>query len=439
MKGSCYFIIILLFNIFLVLDEAKLPYCGIDTICLDGGWNSHQDTTWWCNDLPSYIEPDSGWQVDSVVIVARHGDRSPNNVLPNQSFNKSPWICSATNTQRVISSTVKKKDIPTSIFQIEISFSNEICKFCNNTIWHGNCTLGQLTLHGANQHFLLGSYFRNIYINQMELLPDILNNSLIYARADEIWRTQQSVDAFLQGLYPKQSRQSDKVIPIYIVPRLVDDLDGNTDACPKLAQLQLERTTTPEYQQHLKNIMPLLQRLTHITNTSNDSRWDTDCHHWHDVFATIDCHGMNLPCGPGGCISQDDANYALAAGTWERNYYYNGKENIRLGIGALIEEILTRMESNRTLFSIFLGHDGTLFYLLHALNISTDGQWPPYAGNIVIERLKSTNELRDVYAVRIFYNGILREGLENKTLSWKEWSSRLRDSVGFSYPQDCLK
>jgi hypothetical protein len=56
------------------------------------------------------------------------------------------------------------------------------------------CRSGQLTTIGCQQHYEIGKNFRNLYIDQLSFMPDMLNTSMIYVRSTDVYRTRQSTE-----------------------------------------------------------------------------------------------------------------------------------------------------------------------------------------------------------------------------------------------------
>ena len=59
-----------------------------------------------------------------------------------------------------------------------------------------------LTEVGARQHYLLGSTFRKIYVEDTEFLSPNYNTTEVYIQTTNVNRTFRSAGFFLSGLYP---------------------------------------------------------------------------------------------------------------------------------------------------------------------------------------------------------------------------------------------
>jgi hypothetical protein len=106
------------------------------------------------------------------------------------------------------------------------------------------------------------------------------------------------------------------------------------------------------------------------------------------------------------CVTDNDLALVSTVGSWEINYLANEPTLLKLGIGPLLEEMWHAIESDDTerssKFTLLSAHDGTLVYLLNALNVS-DGSWPPFASHIVWERYLSNSTGHQALVMK--YNG----------------------------------
>ncbi|KAJ8951125.1 hypothetical protein NQ318_021569 [Aromia moschata] len=141
-------------------------------------------------------------QLDAVVVIYRHGDRTPINPYPNDPYrNASYW---------------------------PVDF-------------------GQLTNTGKLQHLELGRWLRTRYQN---FLPFTYSEKDIYVRSTDVGRTLMSAEANLAGLYPPVSKEiwdpdiKWQPIPVHTAPETEDAMVAGKKPCPKydLLQKQLFKT-----------------------------------------------------------------------------------------------------------------------------------------------------------------------------------------------------
>jgi hypothetical protein len=133
------------------------------------------------------------------------------------------------------------------------------------------------------QHRQLGERFRQIYVYNMSFLPPSLSpmnendgRQTLRAHSTDVWRTQQSAQSLLDGLYPAKFRlASQQAIPLHIKPTEVDTLQPNPSACPRLASAMTARYSTVEWISYHKQatVQSLQQRLNQICETSALSAW----------------------------------------------------------------------------------------------------------------------------------------------------------------------
>lgn len=221
----------------------------------------------------------------------------------------------------------------------------------------------------------------------------------IYTYID-VWRTKQSAENLMAGLYGTQktasSDSSDTVEPpvlqIHTLPVEMDYLTINGGACPRIGQLRGQ----------IENASPVLKKLREDNvNFKNELKTLLGAERtWSGYMDTIlprVCHGKPLQCSKSGdddndddekeeCVTRDTANRILDNVATETTEMYRDAEGIfevlRLGIGPLAQEIKRNLVTakdgaTKVLLSFYSGHDTTLSPLLGMLD-SADMRWPPY-------------------------------------------------------------
>ncbi|KAG0029930.1 Lysophosphatidic acid phosphatase type 6 [Podila clonocystis] len=284
-------------------------------------------------------------------------------------------------------------------------------------MWHGSCIPGQLTPLGAWQHRTLGAALRDLYVEQLQFLPPIFDPQTVYIRSTDIWRTKQSAENLMAGLYgtQKDSSSSDSVAPpvlqIHTLPVEMDYLTMNSAACPRIGQLRVQ----------IEGASPVLKQLhkdNEILNKDLKTLLGVE-RTWSGYMDTVlprVCHGHPLQCGKGGddgekeeCVTQDTATKILENVATQTTEMYRDAEGIfevlQLGIGPLAQEIKRNLVAakdgtTKVLLSLYSGHDTTLSPLLGMLD-SADMRWPPYASNMLVELWKSGS---GEHFVRVIYN-----------------------------------
>ena len=115
-------------------------------------------------------------------------------------------------------------------------------------MWKGNCSSGQLTERGFKQLHALGAQLRAAYIDELGALPDVLADGVIATlRSTQILRTQQSVYALLEGLYPREQRALSSPPTLERRPIELETMLPNQRLCPRERELReaLEQVGRP--------------------------------------------------------------------------------------------------------------------------------------------------------------------------------------------------
>lgn len=214
----------------------------------------------------------------------------------------------------------------------------------------------------------------------------------------DVWRTRQSAENLMAGLYGTQktakSSDDDTVAPpvlqIHTLPVEMDYLTMNGGACPRINQLR----------SRIGNASPILKKL-HEDNVDFNNKLKTLLgaeRNWSGYMDTIMprvCHGKPLQCRKSDdddddekeeCVTRDTVNRILDNVAIETKEMYRDAEGIfevlQLGIGPLAQEIKRNLAAakdgaTKVLLNFYSGHDTTLSPLLGMLD-SADIRWPPY-------------------------------------------------------------
>ncbi|KAL8994444.1 MAG: hypothetical protein Q9169_005589 [Polycauliona sp. 2 TL-2023] len=280
------------------------------------------------------------------------------------------------------------------------------------------CQLGELTDKGRETTLSLGRRLRRLYVNQLKFMPEIISNAdIIYLRATPMQRALDSVQQSFVGMYPSSSRTASFPPPTIITRAGSDEtLVPNERNCKRLGQL----------------VQAFAQRTADRWNDSKDmdylnyllSKWMPE----HSRRVAVDSH-------PRLSGIMDTVNSTLAHGPKTRlpSAFYDpkGREIIdrigteewfsgykesheyrKLGIGALVGDIVTRMVGstqkggndgllevagvdgdpgkgrggeNGIKFAMSGCHDTTLAAVLSSLGAFEGEKWPPYTSHIAVE------------------------------------------------------
>ncbi|XP_066482437.1 lysosomal acid phosphatase isoform X1 [Tiliqua scincoides] len=279
-----------------------------------------------------------------VVLLYRHGDRSPVRAYPRDPYRESAW--------------------PQGF--------------------------GQLSQEGMRQHWDLGQALRRRYDGFLNASYD---RQEVFIRSTDFDRTLMSAEANLAGLYPPIGRQvfypnlTWQPIPVHTVPDSVERLlKFPLSPCPRYEQLQNETRQSAEYVNKTTQNMEFLKmvaKMTGIQDVSLESVWSV-----YDTLFCENAHKMLLPeWATPNVMAQlkelKDFGFEFLFGIHKRG------EKARLQGGVLLSQIrknLTFAANTSTPHKmlIYSAHDTTLVALQMALNVY-NGRQPPYASCHIFE------------------------------------------------------
>ncbi|KAG0317209.1 Lysophosphatidic acid phosphatase type 6 [Dissophora globulifera] len=306
-------------------------------------------------------------------------------------------------------------------------------------LWRGSCSLGQLTPNGAAQQQRMGHDLRGIYVDRLKFLPETFDPSTMRLRSTDVWRTRQSAENLMIGLYGNDALARGLTSPTFQIetlPAEIDYLTFNTLRCPRIQQLVDSIQRDSKILRHIAldqhSFQTQLSEMVQAGPTKMNQMSSNNMIIMEDLVDAIlprVCHGFPLQCDVGRndddaarnqrqgdesrCITAamaDECLIVLAAQNEEN--WRDGKgirELLQLGIGSLTGDIRANLQdavqepgaSVHAPFRLYSAHDTTLLPLLGMLD-SADMRWPPYASNLVFELWKSPTK---EHFVRVLYNG----------------------------------
>ncbi|KAK3838175.1 MAG: histidine phosphatase superfamily [Linnemannia gamsii] len=366
--------------------------------------------------LETYPDPKvKGATLINSQLFIRHGDRAPISALPLDL--DLVWDCSNSSAYTFTGprhdSTEKSPYHYANVVAHQVVTIPAGSPFASKLMWKGNCAPGQLTPLGALQHRKLGAALRQIYVDKLNLLPEIYDADTVHIRSTDVWRTKQSAEHLMAGMYGVQGKPKSAthpVLKIHTLPTEIDYLTLNAGACPRISQLRSEIEKTSEVLKRLKDDnVGFSKQLTRILGA--EKPWSG----YMDTILPRICHNKPLQCREDGneggldnCINETISNKILDNVAIQTTEMYRDAEGVfdvlRLGMGPLAGDIkdnlLAAKAQGRVRLSFYSGHDTTVLPLLGLFD-AEDMRWPPYASNILVELWKTPQE---EHFVRVLYN-----------------------------------
>lgn len=344
--------------------------------------------------LPNPSENTNGLTLKMVQVVTRHGDRTPLYSTMNGLMDE--WNCTLGSymlpSQGNNGETLNNVDL---LYRKVYLPGREYLP--------GNCSLGQLTALGYQQHINLGQAFRSLYVYKYALLSETLDESEIWVRSTDVPRTLQSAQGHLTGLYPpgttgETGQNSVNIIDIFTMDSYFENMEPNNNLCPILVQYYYNNTDSQTYYQFNKENYNLKKEIEQALDINKAPDWSD----LMDLFFATQCHGFDLPPG----ITESVVNATYQASLWENNYLLSPSIVNRLSMSTFFEEIINNIEefisgNITTKYFIFSGHDDTVGPLMMLFGI--DQYWPPYASHVEFELWEDDNSNK---FIQLKYNGV---------------------------------
>ncbi|XP_018411450.1 PREDICTED: prostatic acid phosphatase [Nanorana parkeri] len=298
-----------------------------------------------------------------VIMVFRHGDRSPIQTYPNDKYKEDSW--------------------PDGF--------------------------GQLTQLGMDQHFELGKYLRKRYSG---LLNETYNKNEVFVRSTDVDRTLMSAQANLVGLFPPTGRQvwnpniKWQPIPVHTMSQSNDMLLIAKENCPRFAELVNETSTSEIFNELKKPYVDFLKTLPNHTGYSFDQLIGSKGPYmWWTIYDALFCekiHNYTLPDWATTTVIEkllglQELSIAAYFGL------YKQQEKTKLTGGVLVKAIIENITqalapSSKQKMIMYSAHDMTVAALQSALNVS-NGKLPPYASCHLFEIYEVGND----YTIEMYY------------------------------------
>lgn len=298
-----------------------------------------------------------------VIVVYRHGDRTPLETFPKDKYNESYW--------------------PSG--------------------W------GQLTNIGKEQQYELGKWLRQRYNG---FLPEEYNERDFHAESTDFSRTLMSAYSNLAGLYEPVGKDIWKKnipwqpIPVHFTSVHLDYSGEDGNSCDKYNALRKELYSSEEVLTKAQRYSEIFKNLSLLSGSDISPTGFRSAGFIYYTFFIEETHSLELP-------------------SWAYDYYPDPLEDVyhysfqlaafnipmrRIKCGPFLKEILNRIDEkiNGSLTAKmwqYSTHDNILVDLMQCLDLF-EGKVPPYAGALILE----LHQQKSKYFVEILYrkNQILK-------------------------------
>ncbi|KAE8144385.1 phosphoglycerate mutase-like protein [Aspergillus avenaceus] len=237
------------------------------------------------------------------------------------------------------------------------------------------CNHGELTDQGRRQMVSLGKQLRQLYVDQLKLLPPLLTDArTVSFRSSPYLRALDSLQHVVWGLFPPSARSASFGLPLIVMRSPEDEtLLPNEDFCKRFIEMSkaYARRTADQWNESSE-----MTYLNSLLRKYMPSQKLPDEFYSSKVADIIDK------------IAYEE----------EFGAYHESREMRRVGIGALLGDVTERLvahanhsattgDTNQKLF-LAGSHDSTLGAIMASLgvvDVEAKRKWPPYASALAIE------------------------------------------------------
>jgi hypothetical protein len=266
-----------------------------------------------------------GSQVRLVVVVTRHGDRTPIFSFKPQNLEPVTWNCELPATIEAVPIQIFDTSSPPYPRLYRKIYKKDIESFA------GNCAAGQLTVTGMRQHYALGERLRKRYSTLLQNVKLEFGSKEVYVESSDIPRTFLSAQSQLLAVFPPKpstTLNTAEVIPIVTTELSVSDFFPNYATCPRLAIVRDQILHGQAYTDFEKKIAPfkndLAKKLKFMNSTSVGFPAWTQI---YDTFACRRAHDYPLPAGFTNPVIDDIIKIAET----EYQHLLNNTQYVKLG------------------------------------------------------------------------------------------------------------
>ncbi|KAI9368759.1 histidine phosphatase superfamily [Aspergillus egyptiacus] len=270
---------------------------------------------------------------------------------------------------------------------------------------------GELTDRGRETTYQLGQRLRHLYVDQLGFMPKVKSDTEdMYLRATTIPRALESLQQAFWGMYPPNARTQDLQPPV-IVERSVSEetLFPNESNCRRFRQLARMYADRAAKKWNDTEKMDYINKIYSKWMPPNSPRVAVDSHpRLSGIQDTINATAAHGPATrlPSEFYDKKARAYMeeIAVDEWFAGYN-ESKEYRKLGIGALMGDIVDRMVATAAdggwrsetaasgssasngkaiKFAMSGCHDTTLAAILGSVG-GFDNKWPPFTSSIAVE------------------------------------------------------
>lgn len=334
------------------------------------------------------LEHSKRFRLEMVHVLIRHGDRSPAMDIANMDHKNYDYDCTFKTADRDHKQMFEEFKQTSMYFKLR-EFVKGV-RTSQSLIPSGKkCEIGQLTQRGFLQHFEIGKHMREVY---HDFLGDDITGGNLLLRSTERTRCIQSAAAFLFGLLTKDTIMREGIaINLTSDIWLREDDHGVPYKCPSFYQRWAEYKQRQEYITGAAEMEPFMQKYSQILGTSRSSI--TTVIFLTDAILTRYCYKHPLPCGPGGCVTQEMAADGINFASWA--FAENFTAIADVATHPMLIQMAKRMidksrDKTKLKFILYSAHDSTVTPLLLNLGVHDRNKWTPYATRVVIELWRDT-------------------------------------------------
>ncbi|KAL9971072.1 hypothetical protein ACROYT_G023557 [Oculina patagonica] len=327
------------------------------------------------------------FHLEMSQVLIRHGDRTPAVFIPNMDKGSFHYDC----TFKTADSDHKqmfKEYTQASRYITPREFVRGVRTAYYLFPSRKRCRLSQLTQKGFLQHFALGKHLRTAYSS---LINTGIKSSDVHVRSTSRSRCVQSAAAFLYGLLTKDAIMREGVtINITSDMWFREDDDGMPYECPSLRRRWDDYKQRREYIAGAEAMEPIMKQFSRLLRTPRTSLPNIVL---TDVIYSRSCHNHPLPCGPGGCVSEEIAAKAMDFANWAIAENYTGIADVATNpmLIQIAKRMINKSRRKSTLkFLLYSGHDSTITPLLLNLGVHDRKGVTPYATRVAFELWRDT-------------------------------------------------